>query len=138
MALAITRPGDDSLADMSTFHGSETTTVITPTSTTVFTATSTVPTVTVSTSAIAHTSAEGAHHHDGTASSRFLSRLEGLSLNVKQLRYDWDAPDQHQEFIVFCKQLTSWFNLRSIRNFQACDAILCCLGRKDMPFLMNA
>ena len=53
--------------------------------------TSAVPTVTAPTSATAHTSAEAAHHHDGTASSRFLSRLEGLSLNVEQLRYDWDA-----------------------------------------------
>ena len=119
MAPVITRPGDDSLAHMSTFYGLDTTTVITPTSTPVVTATSTVPTVTASTSATAHTSAEGAHCPDGTASSRFLSRLEGLRLNVKQPKYDWDAPDQHQEFRVFCKQLTSWFNLRSIRNFQA-------------------
>ena len=95
MVPAITRPGDDSLADMSTFHGSDTTTVITLTSTTVVTATSTVPTVTASTSGAAHTSAEGAHHPDGTASSRFLSRLEGLNLNVEQPSYDWDAPDQH-------------------------------------------
>ena len=79
---------------MSTFHGLDTTTVVTPTSTTVVTAISTVPTATASTSATAHTSAEGAHCPDGTASSRFLSKLEGLSLNVKQLRYDWDAPDQ--------------------------------------------
>ena len=35
VAPAITRPGDDSPADMSTFHGPDTTTVITPTSTTV-------------------------------------------------------------------------------------------------------
>ena len=75
MAPVITRPGEDSPADMSTFYGSDTTTVITPTSTTVVTATSTVPTATASTSATAHTSAEGAYHHDGTASSRFLSRL---------------------------------------------------------------
>ena len=96
---------------------------------------STVPIATASTSATAHTSAEGTHHHDGTASSGFLSRLEGLSLNVKQPRYDWDAPDQHQEFRVFCNQLTSWFNLRLIRNFQACDAILCCLGKKGYDIL---
>ena len=107
MAPPITRPGDDSLADMSTFHGMDTTTVVNPTLTTVVTAISTVPTMTASTSATVHTSVEGAHCPDDTASSRFLSRFEGLSLNVEQLRYDWDAPDQHQEFRVFCKQLTS-------------------------------
>ena len=95
VAPAIPRPGDDSLNDMSTFHGTDTTTVINPTSTTVVTATSTVPTVTASTSATAHTSAEGAHYSDGTASSRFLPRLEGLSLNIEQPQCDWDAPDQH-------------------------------------------
>ena len=103
IAPAITRPGDDSLADMSTFHGMDTTTVVNPTLTTVVTATSTVLTVTASTSATAHTSVEGAHCPDGTASSRFLSRLERLSLNIEQQRYDWDAPDQHWEFRVFCK-----------------------------------
>ena len=95
VAPAITRPGDVSLADMSTFHGIYTTTVVTPTLTTIVTTTSTGPTATASTSATAHTSVEGAHHPDGTASSRFLSILEGLSLNFKQPRYDWDAPDQH-------------------------------------------
>ena len=88
MAPAVTRPGDDSLANMSTFHGSDTTTVVIPTLATAVTATSTVPTATASTSATAHTSAEGAHHHDGAASSRFLPRFEGLSLNVEQPRYD--------------------------------------------------
>ena len=73
MAPAIPRPGNDSLADMSTFHESDTTMVITPILTTVVTATSTVPTATAFTSATAHTSAEGAHHPDGIASSRFLS-----------------------------------------------------------------
>ena len=53
-----------------------------------------------------------------------------MILNINQPQYDFDAPDQHKEFRVFKQQLTSWFILRQIWEFQALPAILSCLGRK--------
>ena len=53
-----------------------------------------------------------------------------MTLNINQPQYDFDAPDQHNEFRVFKQQLTSWFILQQIQEFQALPAILSCLGRK--------
>ena len=53
-----------------------------------------------------------------------------MTLNINQPQYDFDAPDEHKEFKVFKQQLTSWFILQQIWEFQALPAILSCLGRK--------
>ena len=60
----------------------------------------------VTTSArIPSTIADGSRCTKGTVGSRIKSRLEGLQLNVDQPQYNWDAPDQHKEFRIFCKHL---------------------------------
>ena len=62
--------------------------------------------------------------------THLLSNVEGMTVNIKQPQYDWDAPNQHKEFRVFQKQMNSWFVLDGVRNFMALDAILSCLGKK--------
>ena len=133
MGLAVQRMDDDSPADMFTvFNDTNVTETLTSTMmVAVTTMRTTMTTTQVTTSGrISSTSADGSRHTEGTVGSRIISRLEGLQLNVDQPQYGWDTPDQQKEFRIFCKQLTSWFNLQCVRNYMARDAKVCCLGKK--------
>ena len=88
------------------------------------------PTPVTTSDTIPSTSADVSRHIEGTVVSRITSRLGGLQLNVNQPQCHWDAPDHQNEFRIFCKHLTSWFNLQCVRDYMARDAILCCLGKK--------
>ena len=110
MGLAVSKMDDDSPADMSTVFSD---TDVTKASTSTMMVTVTATPVTTS-GTIPSTSADGSRCTEGTAGSRIMSRLEGLQLNVDQFR-------------IFYKHLTSWFNLQCVRNYMARDAIQCCL-----------
>ena len=100
--------------------------------TTVVTATSTIPTsaATPTTSASALSSIAPSDASGSRVGDQIIQRIDHMTLNINQPQYDFDAPDQHKDFRVFKQQLTSWFILQQIWEFQALPAILSCLGRK--------
>ena len=107
-------------------------TALTMDTTTVVTATGTIPTTaaTPSISASALGSIAPSDRLGSRVGDRIIQRIDHVTLNINQPQYDFDAPDQHEEFRVFKQQLTSWFILQQIWEFQALPAILSCLGRK--------
>ena len=129
---AVSTSGGNGLADLSFPNESTMTTASTMDTTTVVTATGTIPTsaATPTTSAAALSSIAPSDTSGSRVGDQIIQRIDHMTLNIYQLQYDFDAPDQHKEFRVFKQQLTSWFIFRQIREFQALSAILSCLGRK--------
>ena len=129
---AVPTSGGNSLADLSFLNESTMTTALTMDTTTVVTATGTIPTsaATPTTCASAPSSITPSDTSGSRVGDRIIQRIDHMTLNINQPQYDFDAPDQHKEFRMFKQQLTSWFILRQIQEFQALPAILSCLGRK--------
>ena len=133
LGLAVPKMNDNSPADMSTlFNDIDVAEALTSTMMVTVTTMGTTPTPTLVTTSdtIPSTSSDGSRYTEGTVGSKIMSRLEGLQLNVDQLQYGWDSPDQHKEFRIFGKCLTSWFNFQCARNYIARDTMLCCPGKK--------
>ena len=129
---AVPTSGGNGLADLSFLNESTMTTALTMDTTTVVTTTGTIPTfaATPTTSAGALSSIAPSDASGSRVGDQIIQRIDHMTLNINQPQYDFDAPDQHKEFRVFKQQLTSWFILRQIWEFQALPAILICLGRK--------
>ena len=118
------------------------TTALTMDTTTVVTATGTIPTsaATPTTSASAPSSIASSDASDSRVGDQIIQRIDHVTLNINQPKYDFDAPDQHKEFRVFkqqhgynysCDHYRHYvFILQQIQEFQALPAILSCLGRK--------
>ena len=129
---AVPTSGGNGLADMSFLNESTMTTASTMDTTTVVTTTGTIPTsaATPATSAGAPSSIAPSDASGSRVGDPIIQRIDHMTLNINQPQYNFNAPDQHKEFRVFKQQLTSWFILQQIWEFQALPAILSCLGRK--------
>ena len=104
LGLAVPKMDDDSPADMSTvFSDTDVNKTLTSTMMVIVAAMGSTPTPVKTSDTIPSTSSDGSRHNEGAVGSRIMSRLEGLQLNVNQPLYDWDTPDQHKEFRIFCK-----------------------------------
>ena len=126
MGPAVQKMDDDSPADMSTvFNNTDVTEALTSTMmiTVTIMGTTLTSTPAMTSGTIPSTNAVGSTHTEETVGSRIMWTLEGLQLDVDQPWYDWDTPDQHKEFRIFCKHLTSWLNLLCVRSYPARDAI---------------
>ena len=124
--------GGNGLADLSFLNESTMPTASTSDKTMVVTTTGTIPTtaVTPPTSAGALSSVVPSNALGSRVGDQIIQRIDNMTLNINQPQYNFDAPDQHKELRVFKQQLTSWFILQQIQEFQALPTILSCLGRK--------
>ena len=131
---AVHTSGGNGLADLSFLNESTMATALTMDMTTVVTATGTIPTTaaTPTTSGGALSSVAPSNTSGSRVGDRIIQMIDHMTLNINQPQYDFDAPDQHKEFRVLKQQLTSWFILWQIWEFQALPAILSCLGRKGI------
>ena len=126
------------LADLS-FLSESTMATASTSDTTVVTATGTIPTTATTPPTPVSAPSSGAQS-DASGSrigDRIIQKINHMTLNINQPQYNFDAPDQYKEFRVFKQQLTSWFILRQIWEFQALPAILSCLRGKDITSMMN-